>query len=136
MLLGLVLIITILSTVRLFTALAWRSVLGTYLPTELVFYVAFSGAIWTIVGSFVLFSFWRRARYTKPILLAAAGLYAAWGWADRLLVQRGEHTNWAFALIGTVILLAFVAVVLLDPRNQPYFRKERYDRKPENPASA
>jgi membrane associated rhomboid family serine protease len=136
LLLGLVLIITILSAVRLYTALAWRSVLGSYLPTELVLYVALSGAIWTVVGSFVLWSLWRRARYTRPVLLVAAALYAAWGWADRLLVQPGEHTNWPFALIGTIILLAFVAVVALDPRNQLYFRKERHDRKSENPASA
>jgi membrane associated rhomboid family serine protease len=136
LLLGLVLIITILSAVRLYTALAWRNVLGSYIPTALIYYAAASGAVWTIVGCFVLFSFWRRGRYTRPVLLTASVLYAAWGWVDRLLAQPGEHPNWPFALAGTIILLAFVAVVALDPHHQLYFRKEKYDRKPEYPASA
>lgn len=136
LLLGLVLIITVLSVVRLLTAIWWRSALASYLSIPLVLYVGLSGAAWTLAGCFVLWCMWRRARYSRQIVLIAAGSYAAWGWADRLLVQSGAGANWLFALVGTVILLAFVAIVVLDPRNLPYFRKESHDRKSENPISA
>ncbi len=135
LLLGLVLIITVLSLVRLWTAIAWRSTLAAYTSPLLVVYIGLTGAIWSFMGGFVLWSFWRGARYTRPLILAASGAYAAWAWADRLLVQPGADANWLFALIGTILLLAFVAAVVLDPRKKPYFRKGSYDRKPENPAS-
>lgn len=136
LLLGLVLIITVLSTVRLATAIAWRSVMATYMPDTLIFYIGLTGAIWTITGCFVLWTIWRRARYTQALLLASAVTYALWGWLDRLLLQASARSNWLFQLIGTILLLVFVGVVVLDPRNRPYFRKESHDRKPESTASS
>ncbi len=135
LLLGLVLIITVLSAVRLLTVLDWRGALASYLSIPLILYVGLSGAAWTLAGCFVLWCLWHRARYSRQIVLIAAALYAAWGWADRLLVQQGARANWLFALIGTILLLAFVAIVVMDPRNLPYFRKESYERKSENPIS-
>ena len=68
-------------------------------------------------------------------ILVGAGAYAAWGWADRLFVQVSQRPNWQFALAGTAVLLAYVAVVVLDPRNQSYFRKESYERTPKRPTT-
>ncbi len=130
LLLVLVLITTVLNAVRLYTAVSWSGALRTYLPGLLVAYVAASGAIWMLMGCFVLWSFWRRIRYSRSIILAAAVVYALWAWADRLLVQPGAHANWQFALIGTLVLLAYVAVVVLNPHLRVYFRKENHDRQP------
>ncbi len=126
LLLILVLITTVLNAVRLYTAIAWSGTLKTYMPGLLVAYIAVTGAIWMLMGCFVLWAFWRRIRYSRWIILAAAVVYALWAWADRLLVQSGSHANWQFALIGTLVLLAYVAVVVLDPHLRVYFRRENH----------
>ncbi len=123
LLLVLVLITTVLNAVRLYTAIAWSSALRTYMPGLLVAYIAITGAIWMLMGCFVLWSFWQRIRYSRWIILAAAVVYALWAWADRLLIQPGSHANWQFALIGTLVLLAYVAVVVLNPHLRVYFQK-------------
>ena len=128
LLLVLVLITTVLSAVRLITALEWNRTLDSYMPGPLVAYVAITGAIWTSVGCFVLWSFFRRARWAGLLILAAAGTYALWTWVDRLLIQSGSHANWRFELIVMIVLLVYVGAVVLDPRNRAYFRRESHDR--------
>ena len=136
LLLALVLIVTVLSAVRLLTALAWRQTLESYVPAGLVVYTAISGAVWTLSGLGALWVFHRRLRYARLILLGACTAYAAWAWADRLLVQSSPRSDWAFDLLLTILLLAFAAAVLLDPRNQSYFRKGSHERKPESATTA
>jgi hypothetical protein len=133
LLLVLVLSITTLSAVRLFTAIAWRSTLASYVPASLVVYIGLSGAIWTLAGLFLLRSFWRGARHARLAFLVGAAAYATWAWADRLFVQVGPRANWGFALAATVVLLAFVAVVVLNPRTQIYFGRESHEPTPEKP---
>ncbi len=133
LLLVLVLSITALNAVRLFTSIAWSSTLASYLPTWLVLYIGLSGAIWTSAGLFMLWSFWRGARYSRLAFLAGATAYAAWSWADRLFVQVGPGANWRFALAATVVLLSFVAFVVLNPRTQIYFGRESHEPTPEKP---
>ena len=135
MLLWLVLIITALNAVRLATAIAWRSILAAYAPSPGALYVAVTGAVWTLAGLFLLWSFWRGGRWTRPAFLIIGVCYAGWAWADRLFVQAEPPINWLFALLATILLLGYMAAVVLDPRNQPYFRKETYERKPEKPSS-
>lgn len=136
LLLTLVLIITVLSAVRLYTGIAWKSPLDVYLGSLEVTYIAVTGAFWMAAGGFVLWSFWRGGRRIREIFLGASAAYAAWAWADRLIVQPMPRANWLFALAATILLLAFVAAVVLDPRNLPYLRKESYDRKPKKPTAA
>lgn len=135
MLLGLVLITTALNIVRLLTAIAWRTALEAYLSPEAVFYIGVTGALWAVVGVFVLWSYWWRRPHARLIILLAAGLYAGWAWADRLVVQETARTNWLFALVATIVLLAFTAAVVLDPHHENYFRKETNERKSEKPAA-
>ena len=135
LLLGLVLITTALNIVRLLTAIAWRSALETYLSAEVVFYIGGTGLLWAVVGVFVLWSYSCRRPHTRLIILLAAGLYAGWAWADRLVFQGTARTNWPFALATTIVLLAFTAAVVLDSHHENYFRKETNERKPENPAA-
>lgn len=136
MLLTLVLTITVLSAIRLFTALAWRATLNTYMGAQEVGYVAVSGAFWALAGLFVLWSFWRGGRWVRWIFLAAAATYAVWAWGDRMVVQYGPRANWPFSLIVTILLVGFVAAVVLDPRNQFYFGKESHERKPQEHTTA
>lgn len=136
LLLAVVLIVTVLSAVRLSTALAWRNTLDAYMPGPLLAYAAGSGAVWTIAGIGILWAFRRRVRRLRWILLGASGAYAAWAWADRLLLQSSPRSDWPFDLLLTILLLAFAAFVLLDPHNQPFLRRESHERKRENAESA
>ncbi len=127
LLLVLVLTITVLSAVRAYTALAWHSTLASYVSPALVVYVGISGAAWTLAGIFILWSFYRGARYTWLLILLATAGYTAWAWVDRLLLQVGARANWLFALVGTIALLAFVAFVVLHPATQSYFGRESHE---------
>jgi hypothetical protein len=132
LLLGLVLITTALNIVRLFTAIAWKNTLAAYLPPLQVMYIGVTGAVWTLLGISVLWSFWRGGRYTRILVLAVAVLYAGWSWLDRLLSERAAQSNWPFDLVMTVLALGFVGFVVLDRHNQPYFGRETHERKRKN----
>ena len=136
LLMALVLIVTVLSAVRLLTAIAWQKTLVTYVPAGLVVYTALTGAFWTLVGLGIIWAFRRRVRYLRAILLGSVTGYAAWSWLDRLFIQSSLRNNWPFDLLMTILLVAFAAAVVLDRRNQSYFRRESYERKPEDRASA
>jgi hypothetical protein len=135
LLLAVVLSITAINAIRLFTAISWRTALGPYVPIRLVVYVGVTGAVWCLTGLYVLWSFWHGDRRTRKIFVVAAGAYAAWVWADRWFVQTGPRANWPFALLATIALVGYTAGVALDPRNESYFRKETYERKREKPTA-
>jgi hypothetical protein len=136
LLLGLVLIVTVLSTIRALTALAWHDALGHYTSGGLVTYDALSGLAWMLAGAFLFGCILRRGSHTRWMVLAVTGAYAAWAWIDRLLVQQGPRANWPFGAVVSIVLLAFVAGVVLDPHNLSYFEKREYERQPEDPTSA
>ncbi len=123
LLLWLVLIITAWNVVRTVTGIAWRDTLELYASYPGPFYIATTGAIWSAVGLFVLWSSLRRASWTRMVLLSTAGLYAAWTWIDRLFLQRQLRANWPFSLAETLLFLGYVAFVVLDPRHKIYFVK-------------
>ena len=123
LLLLLVLTITAWNVVRLATSIAWHDTLETYSLRPGPSYIGLTGLIWTLIGLFLLWSFWRGAPWTRWVLLIAAGLYAAWVWADRLLVQVQMRANWPFDLFATGVLLVYTVAIVLDPRNQIYFIK-------------
>ncbi|MCL5611516.1 MAG: hypothetical protein M1485_03015 [Chloroflexi bacterium] len=136
LLLWLVLILTAWNTVRFAAGILWRDTLIAYAPQPGPIYIAATGALWALTGLFLLWSWWNRKPYMRAALLVASGLYTAWSWADRLFVQAELRANWPFDLLATVILLAFVSAVVLNPKNLNYFQRESYERKPENHPSA
>jgi hypothetical protein len=132
----LVLICTCDNLVRLWTGIAWRTLLQEYAPHPGALYVAFTGALFSVVGLLILWAFWRRLWWTPRALLLGTWLYAAWFWADRLLLQSQEQANWPFVLVVTLILLSFLTTVSVDPRNPGYFGKEEYGREFEDRKTA
>ena len=126
----LVLISTCANLVRLWTGIAWRTLFQEYAAHPGALYVALTGAFFSAVGLLILWAFWRRLWWTPRALLLGTWLYAAWFWADRLLVQSGSHTNWPFELVVTVVSLIYTAIVVREPHNAIYFRRESYDRQP------
>jgi len=132
LLLVLVLITTALNFLRLITVIARWSALGGYLSQQELAYIAVTGAIWTFLGLYLLWIYRRGARHSRLLFLAAAILYAAWYWIDRLVAQATPAANGGFAAAMTALLLGFIAFVVLDPHNQPYFGRETHERKRED----
>jgi len=134
--LWLVLILTAWNTVRLATGIFWHDTLKMYTPHPGPAYIAVTGALWALIGLFLLWSWWNRKPYMRTALLVASGLYTAWNWADRLFVQTEVRANWPFDLLITIILLIYINAVVFNPKNLNYFQRESYERKPENHPSA
>jgi hypothetical protein len=136
LLIWLVLFFTGWHAVRFATSIAWNDTLDTYAPQPGAVYVGGTGAIWTLAGIFLLWSIRRGAGWTRKALLITSGLYAAWVWVDRLFVQAQMQASWPFALLATILLLAYTAAVVLNPHNQVYFERETYERESKNPPPA
>lgn len=136
LLLCLVLITTAWNVVRLWTSIAWRVPLETYARYPGPLYVGLTGIAWAAAGLTVLWAIWRRRHWSTQALIAAALAYAAWVWLDRLVVQSQRAANWPFALIATIVLLAFVVTTALDPRLRAYFGREAHERQIQGRSSA
>lgn len=127
-----VLILTGWNAVRLLTSILWRDTLEVYAPRPGPLYIGASGGFWTLVGAFLLWSFWRKARRTRLAWAAASAAYALWVWADRLFVQTEVRANWPFDLALTCLLLGWMLAVVLLPRHRTYFEREVYEREPKD----
>ena len=132
----LILLVTVGQAVRFATGIAWRDTLEIYAPNPGPIYIGATGALWTLVGLFLILSIWIGAHWTRTAILIASSLYSAWVWADRLFVQAQMRANWPFDLLITIIMLAFTATVVLDPHNKIYFEREAYEREVKSPPSA
>jgi hypothetical protein len=123
LLLCLVLIITAWNLVRLLTSIGWRDTLETYDSYPGPIYIGLTGALWTLAGLFILWSFIKSAYWTRNAILISSFVYVIWFWMDRIFVQSQLRANWPFDLLATIILLGFISAVVLDPHNQIYFLK-------------
>lgn len=132
LLLGMVFLLTGWNAVRLCTSVLWRDTLRTYASQASPLYIGVTGGLWTLTGFFLFWAIWRGVGWSRLLFMSAAGLYAVWTWADRLWIQTSLRSNWPFDLLLTVLLLVYTAVVVLDPRNRPYFEREVYEREPED----
>jgi hypothetical protein len=123
LLLWMVLTITAWNLVRLVTSIGWRVTLETYAPWPGPFYIGLTGAIWTLMGLFLFWSFVVGASWSRIGLLICGFVYSIWFWVDRLFIQPQVRANWTFGLLVTIILLGFTSAVVLDTHNQIYFVK-------------
>lgn len=124
----LIAIFALWNLVRLVTSIAWHDTLQTYAPHPGPFYIGITGAIWMLVGVFLLWCLWRGKRWTRRIFVISTGVYTAWFWLDRLLIQAEIRSNWLFSLIANILLLAFIGAVILDHHNLIYLEREAYER--------
>jgi hypothetical protein len=122
-LLWLVLIITAWNFIRLATSIAWRNTLETYATKPGPFYIGLTGAVWSLIGLFLLWSIIRGYRWTRIVVLIAGCCYSIYDWVDKLFVQTQLRANWPFNLLTTILLLGYTVVIVLDPHNQIYFMK-------------
>ncbi|MFZ5879710.1 MAG: hypothetical protein ACOY0R_10090 [Chloroflexota bacterium] len=117
----LVLSLTVWNGFRLWTAIAWRDVLGEFASRPGALYIGATGLFWMLLGWLDLWAILRAKSWWTPRLLAASAAgYTAWYWADRLLLQTGRD-NWPFTLIVNLLLLGWTWFAL----RTNIFAKER-----------
>lgn len=127
--LWLVLTSAVWNLMRVWGGLALRAGIQEYAAWPGPAYVIITGGLWALCGLVIVASFWRRAAWADKALLFGALAYTAWLWLDRLVVQPRLPGNWPFSLLTNAVLLAFTAVVALDPRNRYHLGKEAHERK-------
>ncbi len=125
----LIVFFTLWNLARLITSIDWHDTLATYAPFPGPVYIGFTGAIWSGMGIFLLWCLRRGKRWTRLALLIGSGIFTAWFWADRLLLQSELRSNWLFTLIANLLILAFIAAVIFDRRIRIHLEREAYERK-------
>ncbi len=125
LLLLLVLSIMMWNGLRLWTSLAWRNVLNEFSARESPAIMAVSGAVWILLGMLLIWAILQKKAWAAKLLIGTAAGYTVWYWCERLLWQS-PHSNWLFAVILNLVLLAFILFTI-----KPITR-EAYERKSEN----
>jgi hypothetical protein len=59
---------------------------------------------------------------------SAAGLYTAWYWCDRILIQPAPAPNVVFSFVTTIILMAIYIICLNLPASKAYFKRSKDER--------
>jgi len=97
------------------------------------YYLAISGFVWTVAGSFLDWGLWRGKAWAPKLMQAVALTYALYYWLDLLFLR--DHpvsgasgairailpTNWQFSAGVTVICLTFMVWTLGRSKVKVYF---------------
>ena len=83
-------------------------------------YLAISGGFWLISAVILSFGIWRRKTWAWGWTIAGFIVYSAWFWIDRLTIQV-PHSNWPFAVVYTLFLLAISTFILFRIKTRIYF---------------
>jgi hypothetical protein len=127
-----VLILTVINLTRFGLSLSDWSFLASQ-PGVSPYYLAITGFIWTVAGSFLLWGLWRPKTWAPRLMQAEALTYALYYWLDLLFLK--DHpvsgagrvlratlpTNWLFSASMTVICLAFMVWTLSRLNVKAYF---------------
>ena len=122
----LVLILTTLNLLRVWTALAWRDALNEFSAQPSPAILVVSGAVWGLCGIVLLGGIWQKTAWAEKLLLGASAGYSLWYWTERLAWQN-PHPNWLFAVI---VNLAIIVFILFSKKS---LTREAYERNIENP---
>lgn len=99
-----VLSLTVWNIFRLWTAVAWREVVGEFAPQPGPLYIGLTGALWALLGLLLLWGLAGKKSWISRLLIGSSAAYTLWYWTDRLLLQT-ERANWPFTLIVNLLLL-------------------------------
>jgi hypothetical protein len=95
-------------------------------------YICMSGGFWFITGLFLVWGLWQGKAWGQIAAISGTAGYTFWYWLDRLILQE-PHSNWLFALISNIIILVMILFILFSDRTRRFFKKDVYERQPENP---
>jgi hypothetical protein len=129
-----VLILTGLNLTRFGLSLIDWSFLASQ-PGVSPYYLAITGFIWTVAGSFLVWGLWRPKAWAPTLMQAEALTYVLYYWLDLLFLK--DHTvsgaasilratiptNWLFSASITVIYLTFMQWALSRSNVKIYFTR-------------
>jgi hypothetical protein len=85
-------------------------------------YITISGGFWFISAVSLGTGIWLRKPWAWAGSMAGAASYSIWYWMDRIFLQA-PHSNWLFALVVTLLLLAISTAILFNAKTRRYFHK-------------
>lgn len=117
-----VLIFTGLNGFRCLDAFRYWDYLSSIAISISPLYLALSGALWFLTGSVLIWMTWRAKPTAPKMMRAFAVVYGLYYWVDRwLLTVSTLRERWPFAVLMTIIGLAFVFIVLSRPKVTDFF---------------
>lgn len=120
----LVLSLTIINTIRAGAAITRWGILREFEPHPGPLYILLTGLAWAVTGGVMFIALGRRRAWARTGLSAAAALYCAYVWADRLIFQAGQpRANVPFSVTITIVGLACVLFVLWSPAGRNFLDK-------------
>ncbi len=99
-----VLSITSWNAIRLYSAVANWGILREFGAPPA--YIMASGLAWVISGLWLAYALWVGRPFAFFGGLTVAGLYLAWYWFDRLVMQPSPAPNLVFSVAASMLLLA------------------------------
>jgi hypothetical protein len=113
--------------VRMWTAIAWHSVLAEFSVSLQPTVSAIIGGTWTAVSYFLYWSIWQRKAWAGKMLLGTATSYTFWYWGERLFFQNPRPN----AFFAVIVNLGLMIVIYFAYKS---ISREAYERENENPA--
>jgi len=133
-----VLIITVINLTRLVLSIRYWGFLNS-LPGVSPFYLAITGLIWTVAGSFLFWGLWRAKIWAPRLMQAVALTYALYYWLDLIFLKDHPVSgatgvirvllpdNWQFSAGVTVVCLAYMVWTLGRSKVKAYFGLVEYE---------
>jgi hypothetical protein len=111
---------------RLFSAIQTWSFLTSVLPFSPAYLVA-SGSLWVILGLIAACWLCFNLKQTVTVLIISQLLITTTYWIERLFFFQNDpaRANLPFALLMTMILMGFTAVVIFSPNQKKRFFTRR-----------
>ncbi len=137
-----VLIITATNFIRFVLSLRSWTFLASQ-PGVSPLYLAASGLIWSVAGSFLLWGLWRAKIWAPRLMQAEALTYALYYWLDLLFIKAHPvngaagalhfvlPTNWQFSAGVTVVSLAYMVWTLGRAKVKSYFGLDALETHPD-----
>ncbi len=123
LLIGWLLFFSFLGWLRLYGALSqWQWLLSLNLSVSPL-YLAAGGACWGVAGLTASLAVWLRRPWAPTAVRLASAFFAVSYWLDRLTVGAAgsSQANWLFALIMTLMGLAFAWGIFSFPHTRQIF---------------
>jgi hypothetical protein len=125
----LLLLWTVLGWLRFAQTLQNRDLILSLTSTGIYAYLLGAGAAWGLIGLPAFGGLALRTAWARAAIGAAAVLYPAIYWFERLALWRDQDSqaNWPFMLALTLLWLGVAAWGLLARPGRNYFRDEKVD---------
>ena len=121
-----VLITLLWNIIRVWTVLAWSTMLLEFSASLPPTASAAIGGFWVAISGILYWSIWQEKAWAGKMLLGSAAGYTVWFWSERLFFQN-PRPNTIFAVIVNLGLFIIIYYAIKS------MSREAYERENENP---